>query len=707
MEYDLEKNYVLELLDRAIRMHQHINAIETEFYRGGVVAQANSLDNAPEFLESFRHATHEVIASCSKLLKKLRNNPTSSDAMTIFKVTQSGLMLLKEMHEIGLANLPRPAVPIELSRFTRIIGEHVFKEPTLKIALYVSENVTETAFASDPLGKIRSSHLKNFLDFVNSFELLPDEENHQVKNENSIDITIPRIDIHCPMTWPTLFHEAAHSLLTTELRGKQTFVERIKEKIGNSLFAHLETLNVNLESWATEVWCDLFGAYVIGPSFFFSQYYSFIAVPPLNGGLHKDHPPACLRLKLIKAFLGHRNPIIKNEKLSRIIDSHIKLVQKIDEHHIGNPNQKTGLRIFSDVMRFQFRVTFFTGTEPEATTFQEKFRSMVDVVNQIETERLFLIYEELKEGLPAPSIRVTEDYTHEKPTSVQEVLLASCYLREDYLLPKLDNLLTTETIGNESIVEQLVNVYDKVDETVLRSLQLSEWLFMFDQKPQDLSLTNIPNVDSIKTNITPLLSDREIYSLLKSGELRVTPLVNLKQQLGSSSLDLRLGTSFEIFLPNNRHPLGEDFRDLEHYHSKRIDLDFLEHIVLLPGEFMLAHSFEYLSLPNWLAGELDGRSTYARLGLEIHMTAGMIDPGFEGTTTFELFNGGPNSIRLFPGLRVAQLRFRSVNPPEFPYSSKMNAKYRGRLQHHRSLYKEDDDYKSIYKEIKKRENKSR
>ena len=50
---------------------------------------------------------------------------------------------------------------------------------------------------------------------------------------------------------------------------------------------------------------------------------------------------------------------------------------------------------------------------------------------------------------------------------------------------------------------------------------------------------------------------------------------------------------------------------------------------------------EYLQLPDAISGELEGRSSFARLGLEIHMTAGFIDPGFEGVLTFEIFNAGP------------------------------------------------------------------
>ena len=77
------------------------------------------------------------------------------------------------------------------------------------------------------------------------------------------------------------------------------------------------------------------------------------------------------------------------------------------------------------------------------------------------------------------------------------------------------------------------------------------------------------------------------------------------------------------------------------------------------------------------------------------MTAGMIDAGFEGTVTFELFNTGPNPIPLFPGFRIAQLRFFRVKEPLRPYSDRASAKYRKGLQHHTSLHMNDADYRRI------------
>jgi len=129
------------------------------------------------------------------------------------------------------------------------------------------------------------------------------------------------------------------------------------------------------------------------------------------------------------------------------------------------------------------------------------------------------------------------------------------------------------------------------------------------------------------------------------------------------------------------------------HNSKMIDLDFLESITISPGQFILGHSMEYLKLPPKIAGQVEGRSSFARLGLQIHMTASFIDPGFEGVLTFEIYNAGPNPIKLYPGLRIAQLRFFNGNSPVIPYNRNLDAKYSGLLTHNDS--KQFNDYEMI------------
>lgn len=103
-----------------------------------------------------------------------------------------------------------------------------------------------------------------------------------------------------------------------------------------------------------------------------------------------------------------------------------------------------------------------------------------------------------------------------------------------------------------------------------------------------------------------------------------------------------------------------------------LELCIAETVTLHPGEFLLSHTLETVTMPDHLAGRLSGKSSLGRIGLLIHVTAGFIDPGFSGQIVLELKNlrepGGlswpdENSIRLVKGQRVCQLEFHQVAGP--------------------------------------------
>ena len=101
--------------------------------------------------------------------------------------------------------------------------------------------------------------------------------------------------------------------------------------------------------------------------------------------------------------------------------------------------------------------------------------------------------------------------------------------------------------------------------------------------------------------------------------------------------------------------------------------------MLHPGEFVLAATLEKFTLPNDLAGRLEGKSSLGRLGLLTHSTAGFIDPGFSGHITLELSNVANLPITLWPGMKVGQMAmFMMSSPAEVPYGSgALGSKYQG------------------------------
>src|ERR1700761_8987214 len=148
--------------------------------------------------------------------------------------------------------------------------------------------------------------------------------------------------------------------------------------------------------------------------------------------------------------------------------------------------------------------------------------------------------------------------------------------------------------------------------------------------------------------------------------------------LKRASIDVRLDRYFRVF-DNSKYThidpaVQQD--ELTSLVEKNADD---EPFVLHPGEFVLGSTFEAVTLPDDLAGRLEGKSSLGRLGLLPHSTAGFIDPGFTGHITLELSNVANLPITLWPGMKIGQLCIlRLTSPAEHPYgSSRVGSKYQG------------------------------
>jgi dCTP deaminase len=89
---------------------------------------------------------------------------------------------------------------------------------------------------------------------------------------------------------------------------------------------------------------------------------------------------------------------------------------------------------------------------------------------------------------------------------------------------------------------------------------------------------------------------------------------------------------------------------------------------LRPGDFILACTRETIRLTPAFAARVEGKSSLGRLGVAVHITAGFIDPGFEGQITLEIANLSPASVMLHTAMPIAQIVFEPVTPPERDYS---------------------------------------
>ena len=172
-----------------------------------------------------------------------------------------------------------------------------------------------------------------------------------------------------------------------------------------------------------------------------------------------------------------------------------------------------------------------------------------------------------------------------------------------------------------------------------------------------------------------LLSDRDIRSEVQSGRVAVEPFDEAMIQ--PSSVDVRLDKFFRVFENHKYSVIDPSIEQAEL--TREVIAEDDEAFILHPGEFVLASTYEIITLPDDIAGRLEGKSSLGRLGLLTHSTAGFIDPGFSGHITLELSNVANLPVKLYPGMKIGQLcLIKLSSPAEHPYGSAIYAsRYQG------------------------------
>jgi dCTP deaminase len=169
-----------------------------------------------------------------------------------------------------------------------------------------------------------------------------------------------------------------------------------------------------------------------------------------------------------------------------------------------------------------------------------------------------------------------------------------------------------------------------------------------------------------------LLSQPDIRKRVEAGDIFLSPSID-ENQWGEASIDLRLGFDFTKIneAPGATFSVSEGLSTIAAsnlWSQKRLkqkdEHGECENFVLKPGDFVLALTHETIQIPSDLIGLVEGRSTYARMGLTMHQTAPWIQPGWRGQITLEIRNAGPLQISLTPLLdRPCQLSFITLSTP--------------------------------------------
>ena len=172
-----------------------------------------------------------------------------------------------------------------------------------------------------------------------------------------------------------------------------------------------------------------------------------------------------------------------------------------------------------------------------------------------------------------------------------------------------------------------------------------------------------------------LLSDRDIAAEIKAGRVQVEPFE--PKMIQPSSVDVRLDRFFRVFENHRYEVIDPSIEQPDLTREVAVSPD--DFFILHPGEFVLASTYEVITLPEDIAGRLEGKSSLGRLGLLTHSTAGFIDPGFSGHITLELSNVANLPVKLYPGMKIGQLcLIKLSSSAEHPYGSALyGSRYQG------------------------------
>ena len=180
-----------------------------------------------------------------------------------------------------------------------------------------------------------------------------------------------------------------------------------------------------------------------------------------------------------------------------------------------------------------------------------------------------------------------------------------------------------------------------------------------------------------------MLSNEDIKKAIDSGELVINPYnaeiirsAGVLLHLGDLLLKPLAGTVVDV--KNNIAPKYEE-----------INLKAEKPYPLQPGEFVLGQTYQLISVGNSLGFFIEGRSTLARVGLTIVQTAMMVYPGHRNrAVTLEIANHGPNTILLYPRMKIARVAvFELKTPSSEAYDDK--GKYRGQKSTGRPIFENE------------------
>lgn len=169
-----------------------------------------------------------------------------------------------------------------------------------------------------------------------------------------------------------------------------------------------------------------------------------------------------------------------------------------------------------------------------------------------------------------------------------------------------------------------------------------------------------------------ILTGNEIIRQVEAGRIKITPFCT--EQINPNSYNFRLGDKIRYYInevldPRVKQPTSE------------IQID-QNGFLLKPGKIYLGHTEEVMG-SDYYVPIVKGRSSTARLGLFVHVTADIIDIGSHNQWTLQMYAVQP--VRVYAGMLIGQVTFWMVRGEIQLY----HGKYQGTMGPKESLIYRD------------------
>ena len=512
-----------------------------------------------------------------------------------------------------------------------------------------------------------SHELSHFIDHIEGFNI---EKRNKILNQPSeedlepfstdfvrrfVEDTKPQID--------TKVYNQLLSILKISDSDPEILVEKFTSEV-------TEPLAAMISGWASEIFADLMSIKLMGPAPLFAfMEFGF----PISGGLDTindlHYPPFRLRLKFMLNEYDRWSNVDLDWTRNLTTDLRIAFEEKLSyiKKIVNSPLEEITFLSSNYHENQDFYKIFYGILGKMAESFVKALTQEIDNITNKSQELFITPYDfscylhgitfDLESSLP-PTIEIASDESDCKYLSL--LLNAGWLFWLSHRYKQSNN-----SVKSYSDAE---NSYEEINLLFLKSIETYEAEHWFKSRRSygDYGRHNT-NVESSKEDYIPemdsgALSKKAILEMLANKSLRVIPMLDLSTQVGSCSLDVRLGNEFIVTKPptlSSLNPVEFDVEVDPIQLQDKIYIPFGKPFVLHPGQFVLGSTLEYFKVPQNIMGLLIGRSSWGRLGLSI-ATPNKLNPGYKGCITLQITNLGNIPIFLYPCVRLGQIIFFKI-----------------------------------------------